>query len=84
MRIVADSQHSSVYQVFFTFIEQEGELPVAAYVLKPDYGDASLLLINSRNNHIKARYGFLQSLSKLRLLQATDDEELLVKILLGE
>ena len=49
-----------------------------------DYGDASLLLINSRNNHIKARYGFLQSLSKLRLLQAMDDEERLVKFLLGE
>jgi outer membrane protein len=33
-----------------------------------DYVDASTLLITSRNNYIKANYGFLQSLSKLRSL----------------
>jgi outer membrane protein TolC len=48
-----------------------------------DLGEASTLLINSRNNHIKARYGFLQSLSKLRSLGAIDDEERLITILLG-
>ena len=48
-----------------------------------DLGEASSLLINSRNSHIKARYGFLQSLSKLRSLGVIDDEEKLVNILMG-
>ncbi|MDR0494615.1 MAG: TolC family protein, partial [Treponema sp.] len=47
-----------------------------------DLGEASSLLINSRNNHIKARYGFLQNMSKLRSLGAVDDEEKLIKILM--
>jgi outer membrane protein TolC len=45
-----------------------------------DLGDASTLLINSRNNHIKAQYGFLQSLSKLRSLGAFTDDEKLIAI----
>jgi len=49
-----------------------------------DLGDAATLLINSRNSHIKARYGFLQALSKLRSLGAIDDEQKLMKILTGE
>jgi len=48
-----------------------------------DVGEASSLLINNRNSHIRAQYGFLQSLSKLRSLGAIDDEEKLVKILTG-
>jgi len=48
-----------------------------------DLGEASSLLINSRNSRIKAQYGFLQSLSKLRSLGAIDDEEKLVHILMG-
>jgi len=48
-----------------------------------DLGEASSLLINSRNSHIKARYGFLQSLSKLRSLGVIDDEEKLVNMLMG-
>jgi len=48
-----------------------------------DLEEASSLLINSRNSHIKARYGFLQSLSKLRSLGAIDDEEKLLHILMG-
>ena len=48
-----------------------------------DLGDASSLLITSRNNHIRARYGFLQSLSKLRSLGAIEDEERLVNLLMG-
>jgi len=48
-----------------------------------DLNEASTLLINSRNNLIKARYGFLQSLSKLRSLGAFTDEEKLNKILMG-
>jgi outer membrane protein TolC len=48
-----------------------------------DVGEASSLFINNRNSHIRAQYGFLQSLSKLRSLGAIDDEEKLVKILMG-
>jgi outer membrane protein TolC len=48
-----------------------------------DLGDAATLLINSRNSHIKARYGFLQALSKLRSLGAIDDEQKLMNILTG-
>jgi outer membrane protein len=48
-----------------------------------DLGDASSLLITSRNNLTKARYGFLQSLSKLRSLGAIDDEEKLLRIFLS-
>jgi outer membrane protein TolC len=47
-----------------------------------DLGEASSLLINSRNSHIKARYGFLQSLSKLRSLGVIDDEEKLINMLM--
>ena len=48
-----------------------------------EHGEASLLLINSRNNYIRVSYGFLQSLSRLRLLEAVDDEDRLINILLG-
>jgi outer membrane protein TolC len=47
-----------------------------------DLGEASTLLINSRNSHIKACYGFLQSLSRLRSLGAIDDEEKLIRLLM--
>jgi outer membrane protein TolC len=46
-----------------------------------DLGEAATLLINSHNSHIRARYGFLQALSKLRSLGAIDDEQKLMKIL---
>jgi outer membrane protein TolC len=49
-----------------------------------DLTDAATLFINSRNSHIKARYGFLQALSKLRSLGAIDDEQKLMKILTGD
>ena len=49
-----------------------------------DLNEVSTLLITSRNSHIRASYSFLQSLSRLRSLCALDDEELLIKILLGE
>jgi len=47
-----------------------------------DLSEASSLLINSRNSHIKAKYGFLQSLSKLRSICALDDEGKLLDLLL--
>jgi outer membrane protein TolC len=46
-----------------------------------DLNEASTMLINSRNNLTNARYGFLQSLSKLRSIGAFIDEEKLIKIL---
>jgi len=48
-----------------------------------DLSEASSLLISSRNSHIKAKYGFLQSLSKLRSLCALDDEGKLLTLLLS-
>jgi len=48
-----------------------------------DLNEASTLLINSRNTLIKARYGFLQSLSKLRSLGAFSEEDKLIQILMG-
>jgi outer membrane protein TolC len=49
-----------------------------------DLNEASTALINSRNNLIKSRYGFLQSLSKLRSLGAIDNEEKLIDLLAGK
>ncbi|MCL2179570.1 MAG: TolC family protein [Treponema sp.] len=48
-----------------------------------DLTDASSSLITSRNSQIRARYAFLQGLSKLRMLCAIADEERLLNILLG-
>ena len=49
-----------------------------------ELGDATTLLITSRNSQIKARFGFLQGLSKLRSLIAIDDEEKLLDMLSGK
>jgi outer membrane protein TolC len=49
-----------------------------------DLLDATALAGNSRNQLIKSRYGFLQSLSKLRSLGAVDDESILLQILMGD
>jgi adhesin transport system outer membrane protein len=48
-----------------------------------DLNEASTLLINSRNTLTKARYGFLQSLSRLRSLGAFQDEDKLIQILMA-
>jgi outer membrane protein TolC len=48
-----------------------------------ELSDASALVSSSRGQSIKARYGFLQNLSKLRSLGAFEDEEKLMRILLG-
>jgi outer membrane protein TolC len=70
------------------YVEQHFEYVNERYRLSQgsisDLGDAATLLINSRNSHIKARYGFLQALSKLRSLGAIDDEQKLMRILTGE
>ena len=48
-----------------------------------DLGEASSMLITSRNNLNRASYAFMQSLSRLRSLGAFDEEEKLLGILLG-
>ena len=48
-----------------------------------DVNDASYLMITSRNNLTQASYSFLQSLSSLRSLCALDDEDQLIRLLLG-
>ena len=48
-----------------------------------DLNEASTMLINSRNNLIRARYGFLQSISRLRSLGAIDNREFLIELLMG-
>jgi hypothetical protein len=48
-----------------------------------ELSDASALASSSRSQLIKARYGFLQSLSKLRSLGAFEDEEKLMNLLRG-
>jgi outer membrane protein TolC len=64
----------------FEFIMERYRLSLSSV---SDLNEASSLLIISRNNHIKAKYGFLQSLSKLRSLCALGDEDKLLGILLG-
>ena len=49
----------------------------------PELSDASVLAGSSRSQLIKARYGFLRSLSSLRSLGAIDDEEKLMNLLRG-
>ncbi|MDR2575028.1 MAG: TolC family protein [Treponema sp.] len=70
------------------YVEQHFEYVNERYRLSQssisDLGDAATLLINSRNSHIKARYGFLQALSKLRSLGAIDDEQKLMRLLTGD
>ena len=48
-----------------------------------DVSEAAFLLITSQNNLIRASYGFMQSLSRLRSLGALSDEQRLINILMG-
>ena len=64
----------------FEFIMERYRLSLSSV---SDLGDATTLLITSQNNLIKARYGFLQSLSHLRALGAIEDEEKLLQLLLA-
>jgi len=65
----------------FEFIEERYRLFQSSI---SDLSEAATLLINSRNNNIRASYGFLQSLSRLRSLGAIDDKERLVEILMSQ
>jgi len=48
-----------------------------------DLGEATSLMISSRNNLTNAQYSFLQNLSKLRSLGAIDNQEKLTGLLMG-
>ncbi|MCL2190821.1 MAG: TolC family protein [Treponema sp.] len=63
----------------FQFVEERYRLFQSSIA---ELSEASTLLINSRNNHIRASYGFLQGLSRLRSLGAIDDTERLIEILM--
>ena len=81
----AESVLSSVRSLDYT--QKHYEFIMERYRLSQssvsELGDASTLLINSRNSLIRARFGFLQSLSKLRSLAVMDNEERLISILMG-
>ena len=78
---VLSSRRSLAYtQKNFEFVQERYRLSQSSV---SDLGDASSLLITSRNNLIKANFGFLQSLSTLRSLGVIDDEQKLVNILMG-
>ena len=64
----------------FEFVEERYRLFQSSI---SELSEASTLLINSRNNLIRASYGFLQSLSRLRSLGAIDDTERLIDILMS-
>jgi outer membrane protein TolC len=69
------------------YVERNSEYVMERYRLSQasvlEYVDASSLLLTNRNNYIRSSYGFLQSLSKLRSLTAIDDEERLIRLLMG-
>ena len=78
---VLSSRRSLEYtEKHFEFVSERYRLSQSSV---SDLNEASTLLINSRNSHIKSRYGFLQSLSRLRSFGAIDDEEKLIKTLMG-
>ena len=78
---VLSSQRSLEYnQLQFEYVSERYRLSQSSV---SDLYDASSSLISSRNRLINSRFGFLQSLSKLRSLGAIDDEERLLKILMG-
>jgi len=64
----------------FEFVEERYRLFQSSI---SELSEAATLLINSRNNHIRASYGFLQGLSRLRSLGAIDDTEKLIDILMS-
>jgi len=79
---VLSSRRSLEYtQKHFEYVEERYRLSQSSV---SELGDASSLLISSRNNLIKSQFGFLQSLSRIRSLGAMDDEQKLVNILLGK
>ena len=78
---VLSSRRSLEYtQKQFEYVEERYRLSQSSI---KDLGDSSSQLLSVRNNLIKANFGFLQGISKLRSLSAIDDEAKLINILLG-
>jgi len=78
---VLSSRRSLEYtERHFEFVMERYRLSLSSV---SDLSEATSLFITSRNNYARARYGFLQSLSKLRALCALDDERRLLNILAG-
>jgi len=78
---VLSSRRSLEYtERHFEFVMERYRLSLSSV---SDLSDATSLLINSKNSHIKSRYGFLQSLSRLRSLCALDDEAELLRMLIN-
>jgi outer membrane protein TolC len=69
------------------YVERSFEYTMERYRLSQasvlEYVEASSSLITNSNNYIRSSYGFLRSLSTLRSLTVMDDEEMLIKLLLG-
>jgi len=69
------------------YVEKNFEYVMERYRLSQasvsEYVDSSSLLITNRNNYIRSSYGFLQSISKLRSLAVMDDEDMLIRLLMG-
>ena len=63
----------------FEYINERYRLSQSSY---SDLNEATTLLINSQNSNIRAKYGFLQSLSRLRSLGSFEDEEKLINLLM--
>ncbi|MDR1839728.1 MAG: TolC family protein [Treponema sp.] len=79
--VLSSSRSLDYTERHFEFVMERYRLSVSSV---SDLSEATSLFITSRNNYARARYGFLQSLSKLRALCALDDEERLINLLLGE
>jgi outer membrane protein TolC len=69
------------------YVERSFEYTMERYRLSQasvlEYVEASSSLITNSNSYIRSSYGFLRSLSTLRSLTVMDDEETLIKLLLG-
>ncbi|MCL2558004.1 MAG: TolC family protein [Treponema sp.] len=63
----------------FEFVEERYRLFQSSIA---ELNEAATILINSRNNNIRASYGFLQGLSRLRALGSIDDPDRLIDILM--
>jgi len=69
------------------YVERSFEYTMERYRLSQasvlEYVDALSSFITNSNSYIRSSYGFLRSLSTLRSLTVMDDEETLIKLLLG-
>jgi len=78
---VLSSRRSLEYaQIRYDYVEERYRLSQSSV---SELGDASSQLISNRNKLIEDNYKFLQSLSRIRSLGAIDDEDRLIRLLMG-